>query len=76
MIPSFAVERTQELLYYLSELLEEDCIPHMLVFVDSPMAVAVTKVFDAHHELYDDDMMQRLYEGSSPFGFPGEPRRS
>jgi metallo-beta-lactamase family protein len=71
VIPSFAVERAQELLYYLSELLEEKCIPHLLVFLDSPMAVAVTKVFDAHHELYDDDMMQRLHDGSSPFGFPG-----
>ena len=71
VIPSFAVERAQELLYYLGELLEEKCIPHLLVFLDSPMAVAVTKVFDIHQELYDDDMMQRLYEGSSPFGFPG-----
>ena len=39
VIPSFAIERSQEILYHLNELLIADRIPHILVFVDSPMAV-------------------------------------
>jgi len=44
LIPSFALERSQEVLYYLNELLIKDRIPHLMVFVDSPMAVRVTEV--------------------------------
>ena len=71
IIPSFAVERCQELIYYLNELLLEDSIPHLMAFVDSPMAVKVTDVFKKHPELFDHEMMERLYEGDSPFELPG-----
>jgi metallo-beta-lactamase family protein len=71
LIPSFALERTQELLYYLSALLRADRIPHLMVFVDSPMAVSVTEVFKRHAELFDADMRDRLRRGDSPFDFPG-----
>ena len=54
LIPSFALERTQEVLYELNQLLIEDRIPHMLAFVDSPMAVRITDVFEKHPELYDE----------------------
>lgn len=71
VIPSFAVERAHELLYYLSALLEEDRIPHLMVFVDSPMAVSVTEVFERHAELFDEEMLARMRSRRSPFEFPG-----
>lgn len=71
VIPSFAVERAHELLYILSELLVEDKIPHLLIFLDSPMAVEATKVFQRHPELFDDQMLERMRMGRSPFEFPG-----
>jgi len=71
LIPSFALERSQEVLYYLNELLMEDRIPHLVVFVDSPMAVSVTEVFQHHPELFDREMMGLIRQGRSPFDFPG-----
>lgn len=70
IIPSFAVERSQELMYYLGELLEQKRIPPTLVLVDSPMAVRVTDVFRRHPELFDEETMQRLSQGSHPCDFP------
>jgi metallo-beta-lactamase family protein len=69
-IPSFAIGRTQEVLYHLNELLVEDRIPSCDVFIDSPMAVRVTEVFKHHRELFDQEMLKYLREGHSPFSFP------
>jgi metallo-beta-lactamase family protein len=69
-IPSFAIGRTQEVLYRLNELLVEDRIPHCSVFIDSPMAVRVTEVFKHHRELFDEEMMDFIKDGQSPFSFP------
>ena len=69
IIPSFAVERTQELLYYLSELLREGTIPHLMTFVDSPMAVRVTEVFDQYPEYFDQETLKRIHSGDLPFYF-------
>jgi metallo-beta-lactamase family protein len=69
-IPSFAIGRTQEVLYRLNELLVEDSIPHCSVFIDSPMAVRVTEVFKQHRELFDEEMMDYIDDGQSPFRFP------
>lgn len=71
VVPAFAIERTQELLYHLNELLIADRIPHILVFLDSPMAVKVTQVFREHPELYDLETEARVRQGRSPFDFPG-----
>lgn len=71
IVPSFALERTQEVLYYLSRLLAADRIPHVLVFVDSPMAVEVTEVFLHHPDLFDEEMRRLMLTGASPFAFPG-----
>jgi len=71
LIPSFALERSQEVLYYLNELLIADRIPHLVVFVDSPMAVSVTDVFQHHSELFDREMTELIRQGTSPFDFPG-----
>ncbi len=71
VIPSFALERSQEILYYLNKLLLEDRIPHLVVFVDSPMAVSVSEVFEHHPELFDEEMKELLRQRKSPFNFPG-----
>lgn len=71
VVPSFALERSQEVLYYLNKLLIENQIPHLVVFVDSPMAVSVTKVFEHHPELFDEEMTELIRERKSPFNFPG-----
>lgn len=71
VIPSFALERTQELLYHLNNLLKEDRIPHLLAFVDSPMAVRITEVFKKHPELFDEETMAQLRAGERPCDFPG-----
>jgi len=71
IIPSFALERSQELLYYINELLLEGAIPHLMVFLDSPMAAEVTKVFQQHQELYDRNLMAHMRNHESPFAFPG-----
>ena len=69
VIPSFAVERAQELLYELNELFLKRRIPPIIVFVDSPMANKVTKVFKKHPELYDEEMLKMVNERHSPFSF-------
>jgi metallo-beta-lactamase family protein len=71
LVPSFALERSQEVLYYLNTLLMERRIPRLLVFLDSPMAVGITDVFNEHPELYDSDMMELTRQGSSPFDYHG-----
>jgi metallo-beta-lactamase family protein len=71
VIPSFAIERTQELLYRLGGLRAENKIPEVPVFVDSPMAVKVTEVFKRHPELFDAETMERLHNGEHPCDFKG-----
>jgi metallo-beta-lactamase family protein len=71
LIPSFALERTQEVLYHLNRLLQSNRIPHLMVFVDSPMAISVTEVFKDHPELFDDAMRELMEAGHSPFSFSG-----
>jgi metallo-beta-lactamase family protein len=69
IIPSFALERTQEIIYCLNELWENDKIPKIPVFVDSPLAVNVTDIFKRHKECYDDETKQLLANFDDPFGF-------
>ncbi len=71
IVPSFALERSQELLYYINELLLEKTIPHIRVFLDSPMAAGITKVFKKHAELFDREMAEFMRNNESPFNFPG-----
>ena len=70
VIPSFSIGRTQEVLYHLNELLLEGRIPHLMVFVDSPMAISVTEIFQHHPELFDEEMIELVRRGESPFDFP------
>jgi metallo-beta-lactamase family protein len=69
VVPSFALERSQEMLYHLNELFLRKEIPPLPVFLDSPMAIRITEVFKHHAELFDQEMMQRLRQGNSFFNF-------
>jgi len=71
IVPSFALERSQDLLYYINELLLENAIPNITVYLDSPMAAGITKVFKHHPELYDEEMTEFMDNHESPFNFPG-----
>ncbi|MBN2232594.1 MAG: MBL fold metallo-hydrolase [Deltaproteobacteria bacterium] len=71
IVPSFAVGRTQELLYIVSELAEQRRIPPMRVFVDSPLAISATEIFLAHPECFDATTLARLSNGTHPLDFPG-----
>ncbi len=71
IIPSFALERSQEVLYHLNELFRADKIPHLTVFLDSPMAIRITDVFKNHAEMYDSEMKELHRNGESPFAFSG-----
>jgi metallo-beta-lactamase family protein len=70
IVPSFALERSQELLYYINELMLEGTIPRLTVFLDSPMASKITKVFQHHRELFDEEMTEHVRNHESPFKFP------
>jgi len=71
IVPSFALERSQELLYYINELLLQKAIEPLPVFLDSPMASRITKVFQKHRELYDEEMTEFMRRNKSPFEFSG-----
>ncbi|MDD4858608.1 MAG: MBL fold metallo-hydrolase [Dehalococcoidales bacterium] len=71
VVPSFALERSQEMLFYMNGLLRENRIPHIIVFADSPMANNITGIFERHPELYDKEMTELLHQHKNPFRFPG-----
>ncbi len=71
VIPSFAVERAQELLYHLHALLRDGRIPRLPVFLDSPMAVRVTEVFKRHMDLFDAETRALIEKGEHPCDLPG-----
>lgn len=67
LIPAFAIDRTQIVLNILKGLREKNTLGNMPVFLDTPMGVAVTKVYDAHSELLNDELNKQ----HQPFGFRG-----
>jgi metallo-beta-lactamase family protein len=70
VIPIFAIERAQEILYYLNRLLFAGKIPEMPVFLDSPMAADVNEVFRDHGDCFDKEALEMLTAGRSIFKFP------
>lgn len=71
IIPSFALQRSQEVLYYLNKLLMKNRIPALTVYLDSPMAIKITEVFKQYAELFDVEMKDLIRRRESPFDFPG-----
>ncbi|MFH1036241.1 MAG: MBL fold metallo-hydrolase [Pseudomonadota bacterium] len=71
LIPAFAVERTQELIYTLAAAWRAgEMPPDMPVFLDSPLAIAATKIFRQHPELFDSEARELVSNGQTPLDFP------
>jgi len=69
LIPAFAVERTQQILYILHDLFETGKIPDIPVYVDSPLAVSATEIYRLHPESFNAEVYATLFEKHNPFGF-------
>ncbi len=71
IIPAFAVERTQDLLYDLNVLYARgDLDPTIDIYIDSPLAIAATEIFKNSSQYYDDETMQFVKNGNNPFKLP------
>ena len=75
VIPSFAVGRTQEMLYFFRKIKADNLLPEYAdfeVYVDSPLAVQATSIFKEHYrECYDEEAMDLINRGINPITFPG-----
>ena len=71
LIPSFAIERTQEILYEMNLFVENNLIEGIEVFLDSPMASKATDIFKMYPNFYDEDTRRLLEKGDAPFEFKG-----
>jgi metallo-beta-lactamase family protein len=71
MIPTFAMERTQELLYHLHQLFEEGRIPRVPVFIDSPLAIKLTAVYKKYENYFNKETAAIAKSGEDILNFPG-----
>jgi len=72
IIPTFALERAQEVLFYLREGVEQKTLPGSIqVFLDSPMAISATEIFARHPECFDAQTLALLTSKRDPFQVPG-----
>ncbi len=71
IVPSFALERAQEVVYSLKKLKDRGRLPDVPVFVDSPLTVKITDVFRVHPDCLDREAQRVLLQGGSPFDFEG-----
>lgn len=71
IIPAFAMERTQDLLFHLNELVEAGRIPHVPVFIDSPLAIKLTHVYQKYQDYFDPELGERVRSGDDIFNFKG-----
>jgi metallo-beta-lactamase family protein len=70
VIPAFAIERTQELVFYFHLLVDQGRIPEIPIWVDSPMAINATSIFQIHPECYDEETHTAfIRHHENPFGF-------
>ena len=71
VVPTFAIERAQDLMFHLSRLVRSKAIPPMPVYLDSPMAREVTEAFERHDEFLDEEARKLFASEEHPFRFPG-----
>ncbi len=69
IIPAFSVGRTQEIVYIMDQLEHAGRLPHIPVYVDSPLAVNATTIFGSHPECYDSELSSYILKDPNPFGF-------
>ncbi len=70
MIPSFSIERTQVLLYLINNLIEDNEVPNIPVFLDSPLAIKVTDIYKKYTHLFNDAVQEEIRGGDDIFDFP------
>ena len=70
VIPAFAIERTQEIIYTLNMLFLRKEIPSIPVYIDSPLAISATEIFRANSQCFDEDMKKVIMSGDNPLDFP------
>ena len=70
MIPAFAVERTQEIIYMLAEFFRDGLLPDMPIYLDSPLAIKATKIFRKNKKYYDEEAQAIVDQGFDPFDLP------
>lgn len=71
MIPAFAMERTQEILYELNELVEHRRIPSVPIFIDSPLAIKATEIYKKYTDYYNKEAIYLIHSGEDFFRFKG-----
>jgi metallo-beta-lactamase family protein len=69
LIPAFAVERTQEIVYTIHRLVDSGRLPPIPVYVDSPLALDATEIFRLHPEVFDNETSEFIRQREDPFGF-------
>jgi metallo-beta-lactamase family protein len=71
MIPTFAMERTQDLLFNLHQLFESNEIPRVPVYIDSPLAIKITAVYKKHEDYFNKKVENLVKSGDDILNFPG-----
>lgn len=71
LVPAFAIGRTQEIVWQLDRLLSAGRIPHVPLYVDSPMASAASDIYRRYRGYYDEETYRLLLEGETPLDYPG-----
>jgi Cft2 family RNA processing exonuclease len=72
LVPSFAIGRTQEIVYALDRLLEQGKIPELPLYLDSPMASKASDIYRRHAEYFDEDTRKLLQQGDTPLDYPNQ----
>ena len=70
IIPAFAIERTQEIIYTLGRLFRDGELPEIPVYIDSPLAISATEIFRKNRDSFDEETWKILESGNSPLNFP------
>lgn len=70
IIPAFAVDRTQELIYALDQLSSSGQLPSIKVFIDSPLAIKATSIMKKHEECFNPDILEYIEKDGDAFAFP------
>jgi metallo-beta-lactamase family protein len=71
MIPAFSLERTQDLLFEINDMVEKKTIPRVPIYLDSPLAINITEVYKKYNNLFNTDTQSIIKHGDDIFNFPG-----
>ena len=72
LVPSFAIGRTQEVVWQLDRLIDEGAIPLLPLYLDSPMASKASDIYRRHAEYFDEETAKLLREGDTPLDYPDQ----